>query len=148
MIYLCKVNYPHYMRNNPQGKKKMADQQQEQEQGKYSLIIGKDDRTADLKVDLLEFFVNGLLSKPCSKRMRSKLDGVYSVENILNSVFKNTNDETALIVSNGTYTVNQKVGVWKHYIGMCLKLFTDETVKQTGFRKSADSPSARELIAL
>ena len=123
-------------------------EQTEQEHGKYSLIIGKDDRTKDLKVDLLEFFVNGLLSKPCSKRMRSKLDGVYSVENILSTVFKNVGDSTLLSVSNGTYTATLAVETWKRYINLCLRVFTDETVKQTGFRKSKDSPSARELIAL
>lgn len=126
----------------------MAEQNAQGKDSGYRLYIGKDDRTKDLKVDLLEFFINGLLSKPCSKRMRSKLDGVYTVKNILDSVFKNTSDETMLTVSNGTYTLNLKVGVWKQHVSWCLATFTDETVKISGFRKSADSPSARELIAL
>ena len=111
----------------------------------YYLGLGQDDRTNDFAVDMQKFIVDTLLSKPCTKRMRSKLDGVYSIEEILNGIFSNSNPEQTLTVSNGTYTVTQTVGFWSNHVKYILENFTKDNCKQTGFKKTAESASARDL---
>ncbi len=112
----------------------------------YTLHLGEDNRSDDL--EYLEWFNDVLLSKPCAKRFRGKLDGIYTITDVMSAVFANSDDRQTMRVSNGTYAVTLQIGQWKQYASMILSLFTEENCIQSGFKKSADAPDARELVAL
>jgi hypothetical protein len=114
----------------------------------YYLGLGQDDRTGDFEVDMLHFIVNLLLSKPCAKRMRTLLDGVYSIQEILNGIFGNSDQAQTMTVSNGTYQVTLTIAKWNEYIDWVLANFTEENCIVKGFKKTAESAGARELISL
>ena len=112
----------------------------------YTLHLGEDNRSDDL--EYLTWFNDVLLSKPCAKRFRGKLDGIYSIKDVMTAVFSNSDNRQTMRVSNGTYAVTLSIGQWKQYAEMVLSLFTDENCVQSGFKKSAESPDARILTAL
>lgn len=114
----------------------------------YTLHLGEDNRTDDFQPDMLEFIVNTLLSKPCSKRMRDKLDGVYSITEILSGIFGNSDPNQTMTVSNGTYVIQKKVSFWMQFVAYILAEFTEDNCKIIGFKKTAESASARELVAI
>ena len=114
----------------------------------YYLGLGQDDRTNDFEIDMQKFIVDTLLSKPCAKRMRGKLDGVYSISEILSGIFANSDQTQTLTVSNGTYTVTLTVNQWTEYVRNILSLFTEDNCKVQGFKKTADSAGAREILAI
>ena len=89
----------------------------------YSLKLGNQERSQDLEEEMLQFVVDNLLASPKSKSMTEGKYAGYTVEEIVNSMFGNTSDETSLTVSNGTYTVELSVGDWKSYLSMVSTLF-------------------------
>ena len=112
----------------------------------YTLHLGEDNRSEDL--EYLQWFNDILLSKPCAKRFRGKLDGIYTIKDVMSTVFANSDDRQTMRVSNGTYAVTLTIGQWKQYASMILSLFTDENCIVSGFTKSADAPDARVLEAI